>query len=72
MAKVELTGGLEILQSSAPHPARYPHRHGIDRVVPGNGEEAYAIRHHDMLALPNKAKTCLLKRPHGELMMKAG
>jgi hypothetical protein len=40
--------------------------------VPGNGEEAYAIGHHNMLALSNNTKACLLKRPHGVLMIDAG
>ena len=44
-------------------PDNTPHRNGIDRIVPGNGEDAYAIRQYDMLALPNNAKASLLKRP---------
>jgi hypothetical protein len=39
------------------------HSDRVDRVVAGNGEDARAVAHDDVLALAQHHKPCLLKRP---------
>lgn len=46
-------------ESSVPH--KTAHRIGIDRVVTRNGENASAIRHHNMLALARDPQARLFK-----------
>ena len=48
------------------------HGDGIDRIVPGNGENANAIRHHGMLSLPDNTKTRSFQRPDGPTMTDPG
>jgi len=40
------------------------HRKGVDRVVPGNGDDPHAIGHHNVLALAGDTKSRLLQRPN--------
>jgi hypothetical protein len=39
------------------------HGDGVDWVVAGNGEDARAVAHDDVLALAQHDKPCLLERP---------
>ena len=41
------------------------HRESVDRVVARNCDDARAISHDDMLALPGDPKSCLLERTDG-------
>ncbi len=54
-------------QPSIPH--NTPHRDCMDRIVPGNSEDAHPIRHDNMFALPDNAKASFLKRPHSVLVI---
>ena len=48
------------------------HGECIDRVVPRNGENACAVRHHDVPALTNNSIASFLQRPNSSTMIDPG
>ncbi len=54
----------ELLDRESSVARKTAHGEGIDRIVTRNGENALAIRHHNMLALACNPETRLLKGTH--------
>jgi hypothetical protein len=62
----ELLGG----QASIAH--NTAHRERVDRIVARDGEDAFTIGHHHVLAFPNDAEARLLERTNGVEMVDSG
>jgi hypothetical protein len=48
------------------------HGSGVQGIVPGDGEDAPAVGHHDVRTSPNNLEACPLERPHGPKVRDSG
>lgn len=55
---------LELVDREASVSNDTAHREGVDRIGPRDGEDSLAVRHDDVLALPNYTKPGLLQGAH--------
>jgi len=68
MRRIQVIATTETHQRLGQHLGRCRHGVGIDRVMPWNRNDACAVGHDDMLALPRNLESGLFQRLDGALV----